>query len=231
MARAAGPTRATTTCATSRSARASCSGIPFELIDPADERRQGGAHARVEEVSRRARPRPRPRFGGKARSLYFLHAAAWSGGHMATYVVHYADGTTAGDPHPRQGGDHELVGTRRTGRSTARPSTCPTPQTDDVGLVVFGWDNPQPDKAIRAIEFKSENGRRDRGRGGDHRLGQAGPPARPEGHPAARVPARATWTRSTRASGSRSRSSRTSSSRRRSTSRPRSTPRRASTAS
>ena len=34
----------------------------------------------------------------------------------------------------------------------------PNAQTDDVGMVVFGWDNPQPDKVIRDIELKSLNG-------------------------------------------------------------------------
>ena len=33
----------------------------------------------------------------------------------------------------------------------------PNAQTDDVGLVSFGWDNPQPDQVIQEIELKSLN--------------------------------------------------------------------------
>jgi hypothetical protein len=93
-------------------------GIPFELIDPA----RNGGKAVLTLGSKKFPAGPlsaTARLDGKARSLYFLHTAAWSGGHMATYVVHYADG---------------------------------------VGLLIFGWDNPQPDKVIRDIELKSLNG-------------------------------------------------------------------------
>ncbi len=130
-------------------------GIPFELIDPA--RNSGKAVLTLGAKKFPAGPAAAMAdFGGKARSLYFLHAAAWSGGHMADYLVHYADGTTAEIPirdkeeimnwwYPTHGAKYRAA------------VHVPNAQTDDVGLVVFGWDNPLPEKAIRSIEFKSRH--------------------------------------------------------------------------
>lgn len=67
------------------------------VIDPANN----GGKAVLTLVSKKfpaGLPAATVRFGGKARSLYFLHAAAWSSGHMATYMVHYADGALAEIP-------------------------------------------------------------------------------------------------------------------------------------
>jgi hypothetical protein len=130
-------------------------GIPFELIDPA--RNGGKAVLTLGAKKFPAGPlRAAANFGGKARSLYFLHAAAWSGGHMATYVIHYADGSSAEIPirdkeevmnwwYPAHGPKY---------RAALHVSNA---QTDDVGLVVFGWENPQPDLVIRSLEFQSQN--------------------------------------------------------------------------
>ena len=130
-------------------------GVPFELIDPA----ANGGKAVLTLGAKKFPAGPLTAtapFGGKARSLYFLHAAAWSGGHMANYVVRYDDGTAAEIPirdkeevmnwwYPTHGAKYRAA------------IHVPNAQTDDVGLVVFGWDNPQPDKAIRSIEFRSLN--------------------------------------------------------------------------
>ena len=130
-------------------------GLPFELIDPS----QNGGKAVLTLGSKKFLAGPltaTARFGGKARSLYFLQAAAWSGGHMATYIVRYADGATAEIPirdkeeimnwwYPAHGPQYRAA------------IHVPNAQTDDVGLVAFGWENPQPEKAIREIEFKSLN--------------------------------------------------------------------------
>ena len=130
-------------------------GIPFELIDPA----HNGGKAVLTLGSKKFPAGPlaaTARFGGKARSLYFLHAAAWSGGHMATYVVHYADGATAEIPIRDK---EEIMNWwwPTHGPKYRAAIHVPNAQTDDVGLVVFGWDNPQADKVIRDIELKSLN--------------------------------------------------------------------------
>jgi hypothetical protein len=128
-------------------------GIPFELIDPRGN--QGKAVLTLGSKKFPAGPSTATaKFHSKARSLYFLHAAAWSTGHMGNYVVHYADGTTVEIPirdkeeimnwwYPTHGAKYRAA------------IHVPNAQTDDVGLVVFGWDNPHPEKVIRSIEFRS----------------------------------------------------------------------------
>jgi hypothetical protein len=130
-------------------------GIPFELIDPA----ANGGKAVLTLGARKFPAGPlaaTARVGGQARSLYFLHAAAWSGGHMANYIVRYDDGTTA--EIPIRDKDEIMNWWYPTHGTKYRAAIhVPNAQTDDVGLVVFGWDNPQPQKAIRSIEFRSSN--------------------------------------------------------------------------
>ena len=143
-------------------------GIPFELIDPA----RNGGKAVLTLGSKKFPAGPlsaTARFGGKARSLYFLHAAAWSGGHMATYVVHYADGATAEIPIRDK---EEIMNWwwPTHGAKYRAAIHVPNAQTDDVGLVVFGWDNPQPDKVDPRHRAQEPQRRRDRGGGGDHGL-------------------------------------------------------------
>lgn len=130
-------------------------GIPFELIDPS----RNGGKAVLTLGSKKFLAGPlsaTARFGGTARSLYFLQAAAWSGGQMATFVVRYQDGTAVEIPirdkeeimnwwYPTHGPKYRAA------------VHVPNAQTDDVGLVAFGWENPQPEKGIREIEFKSLN--------------------------------------------------------------------------
>jgi len=88
-----GPTRAITTCGKSPSAGRRCCGIPFELIDPA-----GNGGKAVLTLGAKKFPaghwrrRPVRRLGAQP---VLPHAAAWSGGHMANYIVRYDDGTTA----------------------------------------------------------------------------------------------------------------------------------------
>jgi len=130
-------------------------GVPFELIDPA----RNGGKAVLTLGSKKFPAGPLSatvRLGGKARSLYFLHAAAWSGGHMATYVVHYAGGGTAEIPIRDK---EEIMNWwwPTHGAKYRAAIHVPNAQTDDVGLVVFGWDNPHADKVIRDIELKSLN--------------------------------------------------------------------------
>lgn len=135
--------------------RQSLLGIPFELIDPA----RNGGKAVLTLGSKKFPAGPLSatvRMEGKARSLYFLHAAAWSGGHMATYVVRYADGSAVEIPIRDK---EEIMNWwwPTHGPKYRAAIHVPNAQTDDVGMVVFAWDNPRPDQVIRQIELKSLN--------------------------------------------------------------------------
>ena len=130
-------------------------GIPCDLIDPATN----GGKAVLTLGSKKFPAGPLSaavRFGGKARSLYFLHAAAWSSGQMATYVVRYADGSAAEIPIRDK---EEIMNWwwPAHGAKYRAAIHVPNAQTDDVGLVLFGWDNPHPEKVIRDIELRSLN--------------------------------------------------------------------------
>jgi len=129
-------------------------GIPFEVIDPA----KNGGKAVLTLKSKKFAPGPvtaTAAAGLKARSLYFLHASAWTGGHMATYIVHYDDGTSAEIPIRAKEEICDWWGPAH-GAKYRVAFHVPNAKTDDVGMLVFGWDNPNPDKLIKSIEFKSE---------------------------------------------------------------------------
>ena len=129
-------------------------GIPFDVIDPA----KNGGKAVLTLKSRKFPPGPAAAtapVGLKARSLYFLHASAWTGGQMATYIVHYEDGTTAEVPIRAKEEICDWWGPAH-GAKYRVAFHVPNAKTDDVGMLVFGWDNPQPDKVIKSLELKSE---------------------------------------------------------------------------
>ena len=130
-------------------------GVPFEVIDAA----KNGNKAVLTMKSRKfpnGVAAATVAVGGKARSLYFLHASAWTSGHMATYVVHYDDGSSVAIPIRAKEEICDWWGATH-GPKYRVAFLMPNLKTDAVGLVVFGWDNPDPDKPIKSIEFKSEN--------------------------------------------------------------------------
>ncbi len=129
-------------------------GIPFDLID-------AGANGGKAVLTLRS-----PKFnagvldatipvGGTAASIYFLHASAWSGGHMATYTVHYQDGTSVAIPI-RAGQEINDWWGPKSGDNCRVALHVPNAETDDVGLLVFGWSNPSPAKPIQDIGIHSE---------------------------------------------------------------------------
>ena len=130
-------------------------GIPFEVIDPA--KNNGKAVLTLKSKKFTAGPlSAAANVGAKARSIYFLHASAWTGGHMATYVVQYDDGTSAEIPIRAKDEITDWWGATH-GAKYRVAFLMPNLKTDAVGLVVFGWDNPNPDKIVKSIEFKSQN--------------------------------------------------------------------------
>jgi len=130
-------------------------GIPFDLVDPA--KNAGKAVLTLKAGKFPAGPASATvRVGAAAKSIYFLHASAWTGGHMATYVVRYGDGASAEIPiRARQEITDWWAPTH--GERYRVAFHVPNPVHDDLGMVVFGWDNPSPEKTIESIEFRSEN--------------------------------------------------------------------------
>ncbi len=115
---------------------------------------------------------PRPYFpesvevsvNDKGRYIYFLHTIAWGANteelgpfpEVAKYVVNYKDGTSK-DITIRQGkevvgwwfpSDTDLFKIGWIGKNK---------QCDRIGVGVFMWENPNPDKEINSIVLKSEN--------------------------------------------------------------------------
>jgi hypothetical protein len=74
---------------------------------------------------------------------------------MATYIVHYDDGTTAEIPIRAKEEICDWWGPAH-GAKYRVAFQVPNAKTDAVGMLVFGWDNPAPDKLIKSIEFKSQ---------------------------------------------------------------------------
>ncbi len=130
-------------------------GVPFELIDPAGNGGKAVLVLKSRNFPSGAKACKLP-VGAKARAVYFLHAAAWNKGHMATYVVHYADGTRTAIPI-RANKEIENWWTPRDGRRYRAVLHVANAECRDVGLLMFGWDNPSPGKPIRCIELRSEN--------------------------------------------------------------------------
>ncbi|MGD0093057.1 MAG: hypothetical protein ABSE73_24355 [Planctomycetota bacterium] len=130
-------------------------GIPFEMIDPA--KNNGKAVLTLKSKKFTAGPLAATvNVGAKARSIYFLHASAWTGGHMATYSVQYDDGTSVEIPIRAKEEICDWWGASH-GAKYRVAFLMPNLKTDAVGLLVFGWDNPNPDKTIKSLEFKSQN--------------------------------------------------------------------------
>ena len=130
-------------------------GIPFDTIDPA----ANGGKAVLTLRSKKFPTGPLDavaQVNAAARSIYFLHASAWTKGQMASYVVHYADGTSAIAPISAGEEITDWWGPKN-GPKFRVAFHMPNLATDDVGMVIFGWDNPSPDKAIKSIEFRSED--------------------------------------------------------------------------
>ncbi len=126
-------------------------GIPFDLIDAAKNAgkavltlrsRKFNAGVAATDIAVNA----------TAGSIYFLHASAWSGGRMATYTVVYDDGTSA--ELPVVAGETITDWWSPVSKANYRVALqVPNAQTDDVGLVVFGWTNPAPAKKIAKLHI------------------------------------------------------------------------------
>ena len=128
-------------------------GIPFDVIDPAlNERRacvalskSGPPLAESAAVDVQC---------AKAGSIYFLHAASKAGAVAGQYTIRYADGTSE-SVYLRMG--QEVTGWWMPDdtRLARLAWWGANPVFENVGVVVYGWDNPRPDEEIERIEMRA----------------------------------------------------------------------------
>ena len=132
-------------------------GVDFRVIDPAENDRRAvlgissDPDYRAEETVQ---------IGAKARTVYLLHGAQ-GGGLMGWMTVRYADGSHETQyihtgqeieswfmPAPDEvQGRIQREGPYRIGWQG------PNRKFDNVGLFVYGWENPEPDREIESITF------------------------------------------------------------------------------
>jgi hypothetical protein len=128
-------------------------GVPFDVLDPAANERRGCL-----ALSRRGAPYAESARlaldGAGAGSLYFLHAASNTGQVAGEYTVHYTDGGRE-DLYLRMG--REVTGwwqPHDTGPARLAWHGA-NPAFSNVGLVVYGWQNPHRDRPIAAVEMRA----------------------------------------------------------------------------
>jgi len=137
-------------------------GIPFRVIDD-----DNGKKNACIVLAGRQRPYfptlKRVGLSGKAKMFYFLNALTWGGYfdkppfERARYVVEYQDGSQA---------TFELRNGQQIGdwyEPKVLPAALPgwfdpmhASGASEVGLYVTYWENPFPDRALKAITFRSE---------------------------------------------------------------------------
>jgi hypothetical protein len=130
-------------------------GIPFDIIEPA--KNDGKASLILFSTVRPYFPTEAEvkKIGRKARSIYFLHGVGWnSKNKVATYTVTYADGTKVEIPI-RGGKEIDNWWQPKDGESCRVAWSGPNLAASSVGLLIYPWQNPHPDKAIAAIRFAS----------------------------------------------------------------------------
>jgi len=128
-------------------------GIPFDIINPA----LNGGKGVLTMQSRNFPAGPAQvtvAVNATAQSIYFLHTSAWTNGHVLDYIVKYADGTTVDIPVTAQVEISDWWGPQNYAKCRIA-FHVPNNQNDDMGMDIFGWNNPTPEKTISAIDIKS----------------------------------------------------------------------------
>jgi len=131
-------------------------GVPFDVIDPAAN---NGKSCLI------LRGRARPDLPASASfavnrtcdTVYFLHGCAWAGkaGRLvARYIVTYEDGARE---RVRLRSGREIVDwwAPRDAKDSVSGWEGANPHKDRIGLSIFAWTNPHPDKQIKEIRVES----------------------------------------------------------------------------
>jgi WD40 repeat protein/tRNA A-37 threonylcarbamoyl transferase component Bud32 len=103
------------------------------------------------------------RISRPAKRLHFLHATKWNdpaGTHVATFVIHYASGPPRSVPivcgrDVCNWWSVTPVPTHATVAWTGTNATA-TANRHTLRLFKMTWENPEPDREIRALDFRSE---------------------------------------------------------------------------
>jgi hypothetical protein len=134
--------------------------IDFTIIDPAKNSGKAVICLRPEDKGVPASVTI-PVSGLKSRSVYFLHCTAHSapnGAVVGAYDVSYADGTVerAWVRSGQEIGHWWGIGSGMVNGSVARVAwRGANPTWKTVGMFMYGWNNPHPDKAITAIKAET----------------------------------------------------------------------------
>ena len=128
-------------------------GIPFDIIEPATNHGKGVLTMQSRNFPAGPAQVTVP-VNATAQSIYFLQAAAWLDGHVLDYLVHYADGTSVNIPIEAKVEISDWWGPQNYEKCRIA-FHVPNNQNDDMGMVIFGWNNPNPEKTITAIDIKS----------------------------------------------------------------------------
>ena len=132
-------------------------GVPFDVIDPAQNERRACV-----ALSRRGEPFVERALvdagGARAGSIYFLHASSQTGDVAGEYVVRYADGSTEA-VYLRNG--RQITGwwMPEDTRDARLAWWGANAAFVNVGLVVYGWENPHPERPIEAVELNASKER------------------------------------------------------------------------
>jgi hypothetical protein len=138
-------------------------GVEFDVIDPAENDRCAFIGLSHREPYR---PSAAIAVGAKAASVYLLHAVDGGGAPVGRFIVHYEDGTHA-TQYVNVGS--EVLGwfmpapndPYAGGNKARKPGSVrmawqgPNGKFENVGVSVYGWDNPHPDRTIERIELEA----------------------------------------------------------------------------
>lgn len=98
--------------------------------------------------------------GRQARALFFLQTSAWTGGHMASYLIRYSDGSQVEVPliaginlKDWQGVYGDEISPEETDTFTRCAGSVPVKASPfgKASAFVMQWVNPQPDKMISEV--------------------------------------------------------------------------------
>ena len=141
-------------------------GVPFRILDPAahDGKSCIVLRGKGREGFPTAAAIPLDR---KCETLYFLHCCGWGrqGASVGKYELQYDDGSTL--PVPLTAGKEiaDWWGPADT-KDSGIAWEGSNPESNSIGLIVFPFANPRPEKAIQAIRFVRAPGAGD-GSGGE----------------------------------------------------------------
>lgn len=130
--------------------------VPFVIADPKSNRGRGCVMLQGGPLTDLPEEVRIPVGRRKAATFWFLHTVNWAtrGKPVAEYLVEYADGTRE-SADVRMGRDITGWWTPRDTPNSRAVYHGANDRCKDVGFNMFGWANPHPEKAIKAVVLRS----------------------------------------------------------------------------